>query len=653
MGQPSIDYGAIGLTVGLEIHQQLATKTKLFCGCPAELSDEEHDEFRRRLRPTRSELGEVDIAALFEWRKGRVYEYEAPHHHSCLVEADEEPPHPINREAVVIAMAVAKALGSWIVDEVHVMRKIVIDGSNTSGFQRTAIVALGGSIRVEGRDYSIETIVVEEDAARKLGERGRTTRYRLDRLGIPLIEIATGPDMHTPEEAYKVALAIGRLLRLTGKVKRGLGTIRQDLNVSIRGGAKTEIKGVQRLDLIPRVVEYEALRQLRLLEIRDELRRRGVKAEDVRAVEPVDVTEIFRGTASKVVRRAIEAGGVVLALRLPGFHGLLGRELVPGRRLGTELADYARFWGGVGGLFHSDELPKYGITREEVEEVYNALGARRGWDAFVLVAGDPDSARRAIEAVRERAAQATIGVPEETRAANEDGTTRFLRPRPGSARMYPETDIPPLLVTEDMHDEAEKIKPEPVEVKLKRLVEEYGLPRDMAERVISDIRLDLIERLIRRFHPRVPAKLIASIFTVTLKGIKSKGADPEAVRDEHLEEIVEMLAEGRIAKEAVEPLLVELSKHPGETARQAAERLGLTSVSREEAERIVEEIVRSNVAIIKERRERAHGPIMGRAMAKLRGRIDGRIVSELVAKKIKEVLEEIDKLAREEGGASP
>jgi glutamyl-tRNA(Gln) amidotransferase subunit E len=652
MAQPSIDYEGIGLTVGLEIHQQLATRRKLFCSCPAELADEEHDEFERRLRPTRSELGEVDVAALFEWRKGRVYEYEAPHHHACLVEADEEPPHPTNREAVVIAMAVAKALGSWIVDEVHVMRKIVIDGSNTSGFQRTAIVALGGSIRVGGREYSIETIAVEEDAARKIGEKGSRTRYRLDRLGIPLIEISTGPDIHSPREAYQVALAIGRLLRLTGRVRRGLGTIRQDLNVSIRGGAKTEIKGVQRLDLIPKVVEYEALRQLRLLEIRDELRARGVSPEDVRGEEPVDVTEVFRGTASKVLRRVIRSGGVVLALRLPGYHGLLGRELMPGRRFGTELADYARFWGGVGGLFHSDELPRYGISGDEVEEVYRALGAEQGRDAFVLVAGDPESARRALEAVRERAAYAVIGVPEETRGALEDGTTRFLRPRPGSARMYPETDIPPLLVTEDMHREAEEIKPEPVESKLRRLVEVYGLSRELAEQVIEDIRLDLIERLIEKFHKHVPAKTIASIFTVTLRGIRSKGADPDSVRDEHLEEIVEMLAEGRIAKEAVEPLLVELAKNPAQTARAAAERLGLTTISREEAERIVDEIVRDSIDIIRERRERAHGPIMGRAMARLRGRIDGRIVAELVAKKIKETLELIEKEGRNPQGDS-
>ena len=637
-GEGGLDYGKIGLTVGLEIHQQLATRHKLFCPCPAELSDEEHDEFERRLRPTRSELGEVDVAALFEWRKGRVYEYEAPVNHSCLVEADEEPPHPINREAVVIAMAIAKALGSWIVDEVHVMRKIVIDGSNTSGFQRTAIVALGGSIRVGGREYSIETIAVEEDASRKIGERGRRTRFRLDRLGIPLIEVSTGPDIHDPREAYEVALALGRLFRLTGRVRRGLGTIRQDLNVSIRGGAKTEIKGVQRLDLIPKVIEYEARRQLRLLELRDELARRGLSEEVLDEVKPVDVTEAFKSTKSKVVRRALQRGGRVLAVVLPGFHGLLGWELMPGRRFGTELADYARFWADVGGLFHTDELPAYGISAEEVEEVYRLTGAVKGRDAVVLVADEPGKAVKALGTVVERARMAFRGVPEETRAALEDGTTRFLRPRPGSARMYPETDIPPLEVTEDMHREAEEIKPEPVEAKLRRLVEEYGLSRELAEQVISDIRLDLIERLIREYGDRVPPRVIASIFVVTLRGLRGEGVDVEALRDEQLEEVVRLLAEGRVAKEAVEEILKLLAKEPGLTAREAAEKLGLTRVSREEAEKIVESIIRENLEEVKRRGERAYGLLMGKAMAVLRGRIEGRVVAEIVREKLREAL---------------
>jgi glutamyl-tRNA(Gln) amidotransferase subunit E len=633
-----IDYREVGLIVGLEIHQQLDTRSKLFCPCPAELTDEEHDEFERRLRPTRSELGEIDVAALFEWRKGRVYEYEAPVGHSCLVEADEEPPHPINRDAVVITMAIAKALNSWIVDEVHVMRKIVIDGSNTSGFQRTAIVALGGYIEVGGKRYSIETIAVEEDASRKIGEKPRRTRYRLDRLGIPLIEVATGPDIHDPREAYEVALALGRLFRLTGRVKRGLGTIRQDLNVSIKGGAKTEIKGVQRLDLIPKVIEYEVQRQVRLLELKRELERRGLSEDVLKDSKPVDVTEVFKSTKSKVIRKALQRGGRVYAVVLPGFHGLLGWELMPKRRFGTELADYARFWADVGGIFHTDELPAYGITQEEVDSLYNLLGARKGVDAIVIVADEPGKAVKALETVVERARMAFHGVPEETRGALEDGTTKFLRPRPGSARMYPETDIPPLEVTEDMHQEAEAIKPEPVEAKMRRLVEEYGLSRELAEQVISDIRLDLIERLIQKYGSRVSPKVIASLFVVTLRGLRGEGVDIESISDEALEDLVALIAEGRVAKEAAEDILKLLAKDPRLSAREAAEKLGLTRVSREEAERIIDKIIADNIDAIKARGEKAYGLLMGRAMAVLRGRIEGKIVAEIVRRKLQEVL---------------
>ncbi len=633
-----IDYEKVGLLVGLEIHQQLATKTKLFCPCPAELGEEVHDEFERRLRPTRGETGEIDIAALFEWRKGRKYLYEAPTRHSCLVEADEEPPHEMNREAIEIGLAMAKAFNSHIVDEIHVMRKIVIDGSNTTGFQRTAIVALGGSLQVHGKTVPIETIAIEEDAARKIREEGLRIRYRLDRLGIPLIEISTGPVMRTPDEAREVALTIGQMLRLTGKVRRGLGTIRQDLNVSIKGGAITEIKGVQRLDLIPKVIEYEVQRQLRLLEIRDELRRRGVKEEDL-AQEPVDVTDIFSTTKSKIVKRVIGKGGIVLAVKLPGFKGLLGRELMPNRRFGTEIADYVRFWSGVGGIFHSDELPAYGISSGEVGKVYKKVKADPGRDAVVLVAEEREKALKAVRAVLERARQALYGVPQETRGALEDGTTRFLRPRPGSARMYPETDTPPILVTADMLENAEKIKPETPEEKLEKLTKYYGLPEDLAREVIRDVRLDLIERLMSEYKEKIPAKTIASIFIVTLRGLKGE-VDIENITDEQLEEIIGMLASGGIAKEAVEELLEYLARNPGMSPRTAVEKLGLGRVSREQAEAIIDGIVRENIKVICERGQRAMGLIMGRAMAKLRGRIDGKIVADIVRDRISQALKE-------------
>ncbi len=629
-----INYKEIGLKVGLEIHQQLATRHKLFCSCPADLGEEEHDEFERRLRPTRGETGEIDIAALFEWRKGKIYHYEAPIAHTCLVEADEEPPHEMNREAIAIGIAMGLAFNSYIVDEVHVMRKIVIDGSNTTGFQRTAIVALGGSLTVHGKEIPIQTIAIEEDAARKIKEEGLRIRYRLDRLGIPLIEIATAPVLETPEEARDVALAIGQMLRLTGKVRRGLGTIRQDLNVSIRGGAITEIKGVQRLDLIPKVVEYEALRQLRLLEIKEEIERRGISKESI-TYKPVDLTSLFSETKSKVIKRVLKRGGKVYGLRLPGMKGLLGKELMPNRRFGTEIADYVKFWSGAAGIFHSDELPAYGITQEEVEKAYELLGADKERDAIVIVAEEESRAKKALEAVVERVKMVFDGVPYETRGALEDGTTRFLRPRPGSARMYPETDTPPILVDEEIIELAKAYKPESPEVKMKRLVEEYSIPENLAREILRDVRLDLIEKLIVNYSDKIPPKTIASIFVVTLRGLRGE-VNIENIEDWQIEEIIKMLAEGTIAKEAVEEILKYIANNPGVQPRKAAETLGLTSLSIEEAERIIDEIIQQNLNIVKEKGFKAMGLIMGRAMAKLRGRIDGKIVAEIVKSKIRE-----------------
>ncbi len=635
----------LGLKVGLEIHQQLDTRHKLFCGCPTELIHEEQgheiDEFIRQLRPTRSELGEVDIAALFEWRKGRLYHYHAPRESTCLVEADEEPPHELNREALIIGLAVALALKASPVDEVYVMRKIVIDGSNTTGFQRTAIIALGGEIELpSGKVVGIQTIAIEEDAARKIREQGKYTHYMLDRLGVPLIEISTAPDIETPEEAYETALTIGQLLRLTKRVKRGIGTIRQDLNVSIRGGVKTEIKGVQRLDLLPKIVLYEAIRQKRLLEIRDELVRRGVREEDVLGQEIVDVTTVFEKTRSKIIRKALRSGGKVLAVKLPGFAKLLGAEVQPGRRFGTELADYARFWGGVGGLFHTDELPNYGISEEEVNKLYSVLGARKEVDAIVIVADRETNARKALRAVLERAAYALKGVPKETRAAKEDGTTRFMRPQPGSARMYPETDIPPIEVTEELLSEARKLVPPKPQEKIKVLVEKYGLSTELAKQIIRDVRLDLFEELAEKYGSEVSPSYIASIFTNILRSLSREGVNVENIHDYHIEELVDAIAKGRLPKDAVPDVLSYIAKNPEKHVADAIKELGITVVDREAIEKMIEEIIASMIDEVKEKGLRAMNKVMGRAMAQLRGRVDGRVVADIVRRKIEEVIGE-------------
>ncbi|MCG2892536.1 MAG: Glu-tRNA(Gln) amidotransferase subunit GatE, partial [Vulcanisaeta sp.] len=409
-----MDYRAVGLKVGLEIHVQLNTGRKLFCNCPPVIrNDEPHFRIVRRLRPSMSELGEVDPAAMWEFRKHKVFIYEGYYDTTCLVELDEEPPHEPDPEALEVALAVAQMFNAKVFDEVYVMRKIVIDGSNTSGFQRTILIAHDGLAKFFDYKVPIQTIALEEDAARKIEERGDAVVYRLDRLGIPLIEVSTGVLTYSPQEIMEIAYYIGHSIKMTGKAKRGLGTVRQDINVSINNGAKTEIKGVPDLSLIPKVIEYEVQRQLNLLAIRDELRSRGVR-EDWFVKDFVDVTDIFSNTKSNVLRRVIDAGGRVVAVKTPGLRGILGREVQPGRRFGTELADRVRAWTSLSGLIHSDELPGYGITAEEVSKVSSRLGV----DSFILLAGNNDKDLvDAVDVIINRIREALHGVPEETRAA--------------------------------------------------------------------------------------------------------------------------------------------------------------------------------------------------------------------------------------------
>lgn len=631
-----LNYAELGLKVGMEFHQMLDTNRKLFCHCPPSILRECADySFIRELRPTKSELGEIDPAALFEFKRGRIYVYQGFREVSCLVEMDEEPPHELNKEALEIAIMIALMMKSKVVDEVYVMRKIVIDGSNTTGFQRTALIALGGSIKVGGKEIPIQTICLEEDAARLVGTKGREATYKLDRLGIPLIEIATAPVISSPEEAELVAFKIGQLLRITGKVKRGLGTIRQDLNISIRGGAKIEVKGVQRLELIGKIVEYEALRQYNLLKIRDELKRRGLKEDDLRE-DFVDVTHVFKSTRSKLISKVVSKGGVVLALRLPLFKGLLGFEIQPGRRLGTEMADRARFWGGVSGIIHSDELPGYGISEKEVEEIKRTLRMKE-LDAFVLIADEREKALEGLKAVLVRAKEALRGVPEETRGPNPDGTTHFSRPRPGSARMYPETDIRPTRITNEMIEEIKRKLPELPEEKYEKFVKIYGLNRELANKMILSYRLDLFEKLVKKF-PSISPNFIASTLENTLRSLKREGVPIENLTDERIEEVFEALHNGLMAKEAIAVVLKLLAERPYLSVKEAVSKLGLKAISEEELKKIVAKVVRAKLELIRERGERALGPIMGEVMKKVRGRIDGRKVSEVVRYFIRDVL---------------
>jgi glutamyl-tRNA(Gln) amidotransferase subunit E len=616
-----------GLKVGIEVHCQLDTKAKLFCGCPTRLSIEKPERtFLRRLRPTQSELGQVDPAAMFEFQRGRMVAYEADSDTSCLVEMDEEPPHNLNDEAVDSVLMIGLMINLKPVDEIHVMRKVVIDGSNTTGFQRTAAIGLDGYLDIPNKRVPIQHVSLEEDAARKTGEVGMTVNYRIDRLGIPLVEVATGPVINSPQEAQETALAIGRLLKATRKVKRGLGTIRQDLNISTPQGALIEIKGVQKLDLISRAVELEFQRQNELIKIKDELANRGLREDDIKE-NLVNVTDAFSKTASKVVKSALAKNGIVCAVKLPRFSGLLGRELLPGLRLGTEMSRRAIFAGKVGGIFHSDELPGYGITQEELERIRLRLEVASD-DGFVLVADEVEKTNDALKAVVERAKEALKGVPEETRASNPDGTTFYMRPRPGAARMYPETDVPPISITSERISRIKASLPPLPETVMKRLTESFGLNEKLAKQLLDSDFIELFETVATR--TKIQPSFIATILTETLKSLDRDGVALENLVPEHIEKIFYLVDKGETAKESVEKIARWMAENPGKTPDEAMEKLSLGMLSEQELASIVDKVVFDNISLLKDQGDRAAGKLLGLVMVQVRGRADAKRVAALV-----------------------
>lgn len=623
-------YRSVGLRVGLEIHQRLDSH-KLFCKCPSTLRDEDpHQWIRRNLNISYSELGFIDPAAKFESLRKRDFLYGVYYDTTCEIEVDEAPPLPLNEEALGIAIEIALMLNMKPVDEVHVMRKIVVDGSNTTGFQRTALVALRGEksyIDTSKGKVGLETLCLEEESAFIVESTPEFAKYKLDRLGIPLVEIATSPDIWHPEQAMEAALRIGRILRATGRVQRGIGTIRQDINISIEGGARQEIKGIQELELIPEIVKREVVRQQNLLRIKEELEYRGVRENHFS--DPVeDITDIFLDKKSRIIERAISRGDRVFGMRVRGMRGLIGQEIQPGRRFGTELADYAKVFGGVRGIIHGDELPSYGISDEEVKIIRERLSCQED-DSFVFVFGQKTASLLALDSVRSRLKSAVRGVPSETRRALPDGNTSFMRPMPGSARMYPETDVLPVKTAPIIA--SIKRLPRMPEDTVRELVENYKINSELAWELYDDGRVELFKRLVSY---GAPASFTASTLTSTVKMLRREGERVERISEGHLEEIFKLIGEGKLAKEAVPEVLREIARG---SFSSVYDYVRSHAISLEELDFVIDSVLERLKDKISERGSRAFGMVMGEVMGVVRGRIDGAIVSERVKKKLEEL----------------
>lgn len=606
-----LHYEKIGLKCGLEIHQQL-NGTKLFCQCDPHITERTDFDIHRQLTSVSGEAGKTDIAVEAESKRQRRFTYTGSAHCNCLVDTDESPPQPLNTDALNTVLLFSKMVDATPVDFAQTMRKIVIDGSNTTGFQRTTLVATNGTVLSSNGPVRIATVIVEEDSAQKRNESAGTVTYNLDRLGIPLIEIGTEPDITTPEHAQEVAAHLGMLLRSTGRVRRGQGTIRQDVNVSIASGDRVEIKGAQDLKLIPTIVEEEITRQQVLVHLKNEWIRQKCVVGKI-----IDLTYALSSSTSKVIKSALDTGGVVLGIRITNATGLLGHEVQSGRRFGTELANYAKVAAGVKGLFHSDELPKYGITLEEVNSVREQLKAR-SQDAFILVATTKDIAKRALHAVIARLEMTSHGVIREVRNALSVGTSEYLRPLPGAGRMYPETDIPLTRIDKVAY---KKLKlPELVTERATRY-EKSGLSKDLALYTAKSERFILIDELLKKCKNLKPGYLAETVHSIEAD-IKSQTGKTIEVQDADLREVLLALDKGKIAKESVLDVLAQ----DGDISAILP---NYTLLSKTELKQAVK-------TLLKQHKDTNPKAIMGIAMKALRGKAPGREINKLVTELLKQ-----------------
>ena len=498
-------------------------------------------------------------------------------------------------------LQIAAQLNAKPVDEMHVMRKLVIDGSNTSGFQRTAIVAQGGMLKTPKADVRSPLLALEEESAGIIDNTGQQATYRLDRLGIPLIEITTDPDIKDGEHLLEVATRIGMVLRATGKVARGLGTIRQDVNISTEKGARVEIKGCQDLKMLPQIVEYEVMRQDALVGILDELKKRFRGKWNVSS-EPTDISSIFAKTQCQMISKGMQTGQSVFGLLLANHAGLLGTELQPNRRYGSELSDYAKS-AGVKGIIHSDEdMDKYRISSQELAAIRKAIGAVQG-DAFVLVVAPAAQAVAALESVIVRAGMQSV--PKETRKALPNGTSSYMRPLPGRARMYPETDIMPIRITDAMVKQASSMESlEDKEAKLGRL-----LNPEFAKKMLKSRNLMLFEKLV---ESGAEPMAVAITLENTLVSLKRDGFEIRGLQGV-LEDVFSLFSKGAFLKSAIPDILKAVSK--GESVAEASKSHSI--IKGPELEKIA----------------RAHGYDIKSIMSEYRTRIDPQDVNLILRKK--------------------
>ncbi len=630
----NVDCTKYNMMCGLEIHQQLNCN-KLFSNRPCKIvpNEELNKEIIRKQRFALSESGDSDKAAKNEFLKNKIQKYKFNNEIASLVDLDEEPPTKPNKKALSVGIRISQMLNLNFFDKIQFMRKIIVDGSVVSGFQRTAMLGTNGKLETKFGIIEINGVNVEEDSCRAIERGDDYNIFSLDRQGIPLIEITTGPQIKTPSQAQECAKQIGNILRSFSETRRGLGTIRQDLNVSISGGSRVEIKGAQNLKLIPEIVEAEVKRQAIHLSIIEELNFRKINKENFSDFKIYDLSKIFNDTQSEIILKNLEGKNKkVLGIKLNKFKEILGHELNLGFRFATEISDRNKnLFPKIKGLFHSDELPKYGISIEEVENIRKELKLNEK-DSFILIANEENYARNSLNYIFEIIKDLMSGVPEEVRQVDPKGNlTKFLRPMPGAARMYPETDVDLIQISKEKLNLESKQIPELYNEKIKRIATSWDCSEDKVNEFLDKFSENEISNLIK-LTQKGATELYQLIFEIPKDIKKRDNIDTYDFKYELYLDILNSSKKNNLNQKILRDLLVSLYKdkiHESFNLEKYIEEKELLGIQIDESEikNKIKEIISQNSGA-------PFGALMGKSMAAFQGKVDGKLISSILKKLI-------------------
>jgi glutamyl-tRNA(Gln) amidotransferase subunit E len=621
-------YREMGFKCGLEIHQQLLTQRKLFCRCPAYYrNDKPEGEIIRHMRPTLSELGEYDGTALMEFKTKKNVIYQLYRDNACTYEMDDTPPFPINAEALDIAFKLAMLLNCAIVDELHVSRKQYLDGSIPTGFQRTAIVGVDGWVPYKGRKITITHLCLEEDACREISDKGHDIVFRTDRLSMPLLEVITGPDMQTPREAMEVNELLGRILKASGLVRRGIGSVRQDVNVSINGGQRAEIKGVPQTWMVEKLTSIEAERQAALLQIKEALRLRGINEKTIHG-EKIDLAPILKDTKIPIIQKAFNNGWSVKGIKIDGFAGVLSWPMQPGKTFTDELSGRIQVIACLDdkpNLAVSDIPHMAGFTPEDWQIIRKACDCKYT-DAMVVVWGAAADVQTALSEIKIRAIEATKGVPNETRQAHADGTTGFERILPGADRMYPDTDSPPVEITGEWISRLRAELPEPAYKIEERLVK-AGVPESIVIKVVVSPYLEVFEKIYNKL------KLSPELIWSVLRNLNIKDRENLKIYNGELVKAFEAYKSGDISKDALYAIFKQIGAGCDKTIRQLIADYKTIDIKNPEVQDSIQMLLKeTSNGVFHDETKRIHF-ICGRMKDKYANRLDGASLYQEIALK--------------------